>query len=48
MKTLEIYAHIQSAMRMLIFEINNRAIPIYNREFNIWLRLIYHYTLGRV
>ena len=44
MKALKIYKHILSVMRILIFEINNKAIPIYKREFIIWLRLIYDCT----
>ena len=44
MKALEIYIHILSGMQILIFEISNKAIPIYKREFIIWLGLIYHYT----
>ena len=41
MKALEIYVHILSAIQILIFEINNKAIPIHKREFIIWLGLIY-------
>ena len=44
MKALEIYIHILSGMRILIVEINNKDIPIYRREFIIWLGLIYKYT----
>ena len=44
MKALEIYIHILSGMKFLIFGINNKAIPIYKREFIIWLGLIYDYT----
>ena len=36
--------HILSGMRFLIFEINNKAISIYKREFIIRLGLIYDYT----
>ena len=43
-EALEIYIHILSGIRILIFEINNKAIPIYKREFIIWLGLIYDYT----
>ena len=32
-------------MRIPIFEIDNKAISIYKREFIIWLGLIYHYTI---
>ena len=32
-------------MQILVFEINNKAISIYKREFIIWLRFIYHYTI---
>ena len=44
MNALKIYIHILSGMHILIFEINNKAIPIYKQEFSIWLGLIYDYT----
>ena len=44
MKALEIYIHILAAMQILIFDINDRAIPIYKQECIIWLGLIYDYT----
>ena len=44
MRALEIYVHILSVMWISIFGINNKAIPIYKREFIRRLGLIYEYT----